>query len=158
MKRNNFDLNKSCEEAIEDEEQEASEEEQENENISFEPFIGQYFLSEEEAYLFYHKYAKQYGFSICKARFDKNKDGVIKRRDFVCHREEVVDVVSETEGESNIFEDANLADPVYCPPKSKNKGRPKSKRSKGGKEVSKDSVSDLQNAGPFFWFTLKFYA
>ncbi|XP_074342210.1 protein FAR1-RELATED SEQUENCE 11-like [Apium graveolens] len=88
MKRNNIDLNKSCEKAIEDEEQEASEdEEQENENISFEPFIGQCFLSEEEAYLFYHKYAKQYGFSICKARFDKNKDGEIKRRDFVYHRE-----------------------------------------------------------------------
>ncbi|XP_074369739.1 protein FAR1-RELATED SEQUENCE 11-like [Apium graveolens] len=88
MNKNNIDLNKSCEEAIEDEEQEASEEEeQENENISFEPFIGQCFLSEEETYLFYHKYAKQYGFSIRKARFDKNKDGEIKRRDFVCHRE-----------------------------------------------------------------------
>ncbi|XP_074327451.1 protein FAR1-RELATED SEQUENCE 11-like [Apium graveolens] len=88
MKRNNIDLNKFFEEAIEDEEQEASEEEeQENKNISFEPFIGQCFQSEEEACLFYHKYAKQYGFSIRKARFDKNKDGEIKRRDFVCHRE-----------------------------------------------------------------------
>ncbi|XP_074365206.1 uncharacterized protein LOC141706310 [Apium graveolens] len=55
-------------------------------------------------------------------------------------QERVVDVVSETQGESNIFEDANLAGPVYCPPKSKTKGRPKSKRSKRGKEVNMKQV------------------
>lgn len=81
MDWNNIDLNVPYEEVME--------EEQQSEDINFEPFVGQGFLSEEEAYLFYHKYAKQRGFSIRKARFDKNKDGKVKRRDFVCHREGV---------------------------------------------------------------------
>ena len=86
---NIIDLNKPCQEAIQ-EEQEAIEQEYERESecINFEPFIGQCFLSEEEAYLFYHKYAKQHGFSVRKARFDKNKDGKIKRRKlkaFACY-------------------------------------------------------------------------
>ncbi|KAL8125555.1 hypothetical protein AgCh_013006 [Apium graveolens] len=76
----NIDLNKPCQEAIE-------EEEQESEDINFEPFIGQCFLSEEEAYLFYHKYAKQQDFSICKARFVHiNQDKVKEQVSFLENR------------------------------------------------------------------------
>ncbi|XP_058766139.1 protein FAR1-RELATED SEQUENCE 11-like [Vicia villosa] len=51
------------------------------------PFIGQIFLSEEEAFSFYKRYAYHHGFSIRKGRFVKQKDGIISRRDFFCHRE-----------------------------------------------------------------------
>jgi len=53
---------------------------------NFVPFVGQIFLSEEEAYVFYKRYAYQQGFSIKKGRFIK-KNGVICRRDIFCHRE-----------------------------------------------------------------------
>ncbi|XP_063949954.1 protein FAR1-RELATED SEQUENCE 11-like [Daucus carota subsp. sativus] len=99
MNMNIIDLNKPCQEAIQEEQEVIEQEyEQESECINFEPFTGQCFLSEEEAYLFYHKYAKQHGFSVRKTRFDKNKDGKIKRRDFVCHREG--------------FQQSKIADPV----------------------------------------------
>ncbi|GKB94281.1 protein FAR1-related sequence 11, partial [Tanacetum coccineum] len=52
------------------------------------PFIGQCFLSEEEAFLFYQKYAKMNEFSVRYGRFEnKKKTGEKKRRDFFCHRE-----------------------------------------------------------------------
>ncbi|KAL2894378.1 Protein FAR1-RELATED SEQUENCE 11 [Bienertia sinuspersici] len=51
----------------------------------FTPFVGQTFLSEEEAWVFYHNYAPLHGFRIRKDRFQK-QDGVITRRDFYCHR------------------------------------------------------------------------
>lgn len=57
-----------------------------NDLLSFEPFVGQCFLSEEEAYQFYKNYAQNHGFSIRKGRF-VTKDGETKRRDFFCHRE-----------------------------------------------------------------------
>ena len=46
----------------------------ENEDINsieneFEPFVGQCFLSEEEAFIFYKNYANQYGFIIRKGPF-----------------------------------------------------------------------------------------
>jgi hypothetical protein len=50
----------------------------------FEPFVGQCFLSEEEAFIFYRNYANQHGFSIRKGQFvTKEKEKV--RRDFFCH-------------------------------------------------------------------------
>ncbi|KAJ1392101.1 FAR1 DNA-binding domain [Sesbania bispinosa] len=55
-------------------------------NIIFEPFVGQCFSNEEKALEFYQRYAKQHGFSVRKARFDKNKNGEVRRRDFFCHR------------------------------------------------------------------------
>ncbi|XP_071729218.1 protein FAR1-RELATED SEQUENCE 11-like [Rutidosis leptorrhynchoides] len=54
--------------------------------IVYEPFVGQCFLSEEEAFVFYQKFAKENGFSVRKGRFD-NKNGEKRRRDFFCHRE-----------------------------------------------------------------------
>ncbi|PWA55515.1 Protein FAR1-RELATED SEQUENCE 11 [Artemisia annua] len=51
------------------------------------PFIGQCFLSEEEAFAFYQKFAKHNGFSIRKGRFTNDKDGEMNRRDFFCHRQ-----------------------------------------------------------------------
>jgi hypothetical protein len=50
------------------------------------PFVGQIFLSEEEAYAFYKRYAYHHGFSIRKGRFIK-QNGIVSRRDFFCHRE-----------------------------------------------------------------------
>ncbi|CAK8540336.1 unnamed protein product [Lathyrus sativus] len=50
------------------------------------PFVGQIFLSEEEAFVFYKRYAYQHGFSIRKGRFIK-QNGIISRRDFFCHCE-----------------------------------------------------------------------
>ena len=64
---------------------------EEYENINsiengFEPFVGQCFLSEEEAFNFYKNYANRCGFTIRKGRSEK-KNGEIARRDFFCHRE-----------------------------------------------------------------------
>ncbi|KAL6569584.1 hypothetical protein OROMI_014098 [Orobanche minor] len=84
-----LDLNEPpYEEGFDDENEHHHQEacEEENEKVIFEPFVGQCFLSEEETYVFYQNYTKKQGFSIRKARFDKNKEGNIKRRDFVCHR------------------------------------------------------------------------
>ncbi|KAG5558295.1 hypothetical protein RHGRI_008276 [Rhododendron griersonianum] len=53
---------------------------------NFHPFIGQCFLSEEEAFIFYKKYACAKGFSIRKDRTEK-KNGEIQRRDFCCQCE-----------------------------------------------------------------------
>ena len=50
-----------------------------------ESFVGQTFLTEEEAWIFYHNYAHGNGFSITKDRTQK-KEGKIVRRDFFCHR------------------------------------------------------------------------
>lgn len=52
-----------------------------------EPFVGQCFLSEEEALVFYQNYARKSGFSVRKGRFMNKKTGERKRRDFFCHRE-----------------------------------------------------------------------
>ncbi|GJX85635.1 protein FAR1-related sequence 11 [Tanacetum coccineum] len=65
------------------------EEGQIEENV-VEPFVGQCFLSEEEALVFYQKYAKISRFSVRKGRFENKKGknkGEKKRRDFFCHRE-----------------------------------------------------------------------
>ncbi|RZB62629.1 Protein FAR1-RELATED SEQUENCE 11 [Glycine soja] len=50
------------------------------------PFVGQIFLSEEEAFAFYKRYAYQHGFSVRKGRFIK-RNGIMRRCDFFCHRE-----------------------------------------------------------------------
>lgn len=50
------------------------------------PFVGQIFLSEEEAFGFYKRYAYQHGFSIRKGKFIK-QNGIMSRRDFFCHCE-----------------------------------------------------------------------
>ena len=42
------------------------------------PFVHQIFLSEEEAYSFYKRYAYQHGFSVLKGRFVK-RNGIINR-------------------------------------------------------------------------------
>ena len=66
----------------------AIEEESQNKNSVFEePFVGQCFLSEEEAFAFYQSYARKNGFSVRKGRFVNKKTGEKKRRDFFCHRE-----------------------------------------------------------------------
>ena len=52
----------------------------------FEPFVGQCFLSEEEAFIFYKNYANQNGFTIRKG-CSKKKNGEIGRRNFFCYRE-----------------------------------------------------------------------
>ena len=64
---------------------------EENEDINsieneFEPFVGQCFLSEKEAFMFYKNYANRYGFTIRKCRFI-TKNGENVRYDFFCHRE-----------------------------------------------------------------------
>ena len=41
----------------------------------FEPFVGQCFPSEEEAFIFYKNYANRYGFTIRKGRTEKKKKG-----------------------------------------------------------------------------------
>ncbi|KAH7845832.1 hypothetical protein Vadar_006568 [Vaccinium darrowii] len=51
-----------------------------------EPFIGRCFLSEEEAFICYKKYASANGFSIKKYRTDKKK-GEVKSRDYCCQYE-----------------------------------------------------------------------
>ncbi|KAH7848663.1 hypothetical protein Vadar_005885 [Vaccinium darrowii] len=51
-----------------------------------EPFIGRCFLSEEEAFICYKKYACANVFSIKKYRTDKKK-GEVKRRDYCCQYE-----------------------------------------------------------------------
>ncbi|KAJ8444019.1 LOW QUALITY PROTEIN: hypothetical protein Cgig2_020865 [Carnegiea gigantea] len=60
--------------------------EDENGENWFEPFIGQCFLNEQEAFQFYENFAKSSDFSICKGRFTI-KNGRINRQDFYCHRE-----------------------------------------------------------------------
>ncbi|KAL2925380.1 Protein FAR1-RELATED SEQUENCE 11, partial [Bienertia sinuspersici] len=50
-----------------------------------EPFIGQTFESQEEAYLYYKNYAKQHGYVVRKDR-SNTKHGKPVRRDFYCHR------------------------------------------------------------------------
>ncbi|KAJ8438943.1 hypothetical protein Cgig2_012838 [Carnegiea gigantea] len=52
---------------------------------NFKPFVGQTFLSEEEALLFYQKFARLHGFNIRKDHIDK-KDEKVVRDDFFCHR------------------------------------------------------------------------
>ena len=51
---------------------------EEHENINsiekkFEPFVGQCFPSEKEAFIFYKNYANQYGFTIRKSCTEKKK-------------------------------------------------------------------------------------
>jgi hypothetical protein len=52
----------------------------------FGPFVGQCFLSEEEAFIFYRKYANRCGLTIRKCCF-VTKNGEKVRRDFFCHWE-----------------------------------------------------------------------
>ncbi|XP_058188771.1 protein FAR1-RELATED SEQUENCE 11-like isoform X2 [Rhododendron vialii] len=52
----------------------------------FDPFLGQCFLSEEEAYVCFQNYARRSGFSIRKDRTNK-KNGEVRRQDFVCQCE-----------------------------------------------------------------------
>ncbi|KAH7857854.1 hypothetical protein Vadar_017146 [Vaccinium darrowii] len=51
--------------------------------IEFDPFIDQCFLSEEEAFIYYKKYASKNGFSIRIGRSEK-RNGEVKRYDFCC--------------------------------------------------------------------------
>ncbi|KAK1408334.1 hypothetical protein QVD17_40011 [Tagetes erecta] len=77
-----FDLNE-----LPVEEEDAIEEQSKaKKTICEEPFVGQCFLNEEEALVFYQNYARKNGFSVRKGRF-VNKKGERKRRDFFCHRE-----------------------------------------------------------------------
>uniref|UniRef100_A0A803MBW0 FAR1 domain-containing protein n=1 Tax=Chenopodium quinoa TaxID=63459 RepID=A0A803MBW0_CHEQI len=50
-----------------------------------EPFIGQTFESQEEAYMYYNNYAKRHGYVVRKDRSD-TKHGRVVRRDFYCRR------------------------------------------------------------------------
>ena len=52
----------------------------------FESFVGQCFLSEEEAFIFYRNYANRYGFTIWKGCIEEKK-GEIARCDFFCYRQ-----------------------------------------------------------------------
>ena len=54
----------------------------------FEPFIGQCFFSEEEAFIFYKNYANWNGFTIWKCHSEKKKkEREIGRCNFFCHWE-----------------------------------------------------------------------
>ena len=53
----------------------------------FELFVGQCFLSEEKAFIFYKNYTNRNGFTIQKGRLEK-KNGKIGRCNFFCHRED----------------------------------------------------------------------
>ncbi|KAL2896054.1 Protein FAR1-RELATED SEQUENCE 11 [Bienertia sinuspersici] len=55
------------------------------EEDDYEPFIGQTFESQEEAYVYYDNYAKRQGYVVRKDRSD-TKHGRTVRRDFCCHR------------------------------------------------------------------------
>lgn len=57
----------------------------EEENNDDEPFLGQTFETQEEAFVFYNKYAKRRGYVVRKDRSD-TKHGRTIRRDFYCHR------------------------------------------------------------------------
>lgn len=57
-------------------------------------------------------------------------------------QEDMVSLVYENE--NHVSEDVDLDGPVYCPPKSKTKGRPKSKRTKGGKELHMKQVKSCR--------------
>ncbi|GMI78098.1 FAR1-related sequence 11 [Hibiscus trionum] len=59
--------------------------EEENDEQNDEPFIGQTFESEDEAFTFYNNYAKRHGFVVRKNRSDTRKGRTI-RRDILCHR------------------------------------------------------------------------
>ncbi|XP_071695857.1 protein FAR1-RELATED SEQUENCE 11-like [Rutidosis leptorrhynchoides] len=81
------DLNEIPLEEVTEEERSLIEEEVDTNVLDLEKsFVGQCFLSEEEAFIFYKNYARINGFSVRKGRFD-NKSGKKNRRDFVCHRE-----------------------------------------------------------------------
>ncbi|KAK8511689.1 hypothetical protein V6N12_000733 [Hibiscus sabdariffa] len=59
--------------------------EEENNEQDDEPFIGQTFESEDEAFVFYNNYAKRHGFVVRKDRSD-TRNGRTIRRDILCHR------------------------------------------------------------------------
>ncbi|KAK8614930.1 hypothetical protein V6N13_068717 [Hibiscus sabdariffa] len=59
--------------------------EEENNEQDDEPFIGQTFESEDEAFVFYNNYAKRHGFVVRKDRSD-TRNGKTIRRDILCHR------------------------------------------------------------------------
>ena len=81
-----FDLNEVPIDDV-DEEQSVIVQDDQSEILDFdEPFVGQCFSSEEEAFAFYQNYARKIGFSVRKERFE-NKKGEKTRRDFFCHRE-----------------------------------------------------------------------
>jgi len=69
---------------------------------NFEPFVGQIFPCEEEALVFYQKFARLHGFSARKDRIDK-KDGKTVRRDFFCHcgRTQPFKEIDPTKGQRN---------------------------------------------------------
>ncbi|GKD02058.1 protein FAR1-related sequence 11 [Tanacetum coccineum] len=93
-----FDLNEipMDEDVLIVQEADAIDDESHNENEYVgEPFVGQCFLSEEEALAFYQKYARMGGFSVRKGRFENKKGenkGERKRRDVFCHCEGKPDV------------------------------------------------------------------
>lgn len=55
------------------------------EENEYEPFLGQTFGSQEEAYVYYNNYAKRHGYVVRKDR-SNTKHGRTIRRDFYCHR------------------------------------------------------------------------
>ncbi|XP_058218932.1 uncharacterized protein LOC131329669 isoform X3 [Rhododendron vialii] len=68
----------------------------------FDPFIGQCFLSEEEAFICYKQYASRNGFSIRKDRtFKKNEE--LRRRDFCCqcHGKRPLKLLDPSKGQRN---------------------------------------------------------
>ena len=69
---------------VQDEEIVADEDSLSTEESIDETFVGQCFISEEDAFVFYQNYARMKGFSIRKGRSD-NKKGERKRRDIFCH-------------------------------------------------------------------------
>ncbi|CAN6443779.1 unnamed protein product [Victoria cruziana] len=51
------------------------------------PVEGMQFNSEEDAYTFYNEYALRHGFSVRRSSWDKNAQGIIVRKTFVCSKE-----------------------------------------------------------------------
>nr|XP_019706634.1 protein FAR1-RELATED SEQUENCE 5 isoform X2 [Elaeis guineensis] len=56
-------------------------------NLRLEPEVGMVFHSEDQAYLFYNKYAHRKGFSVRKGHLGRRKDGTIRNRVFLCSNE-----------------------------------------------------------------------
>ncbi|XP_038981617.1 protein FAR1-RELATED SEQUENCE 5-like isoform X5 [Phoenix dactylifera] len=58
-----------------------------NGNSQLEPEVGMVFHSEDQAYLFYNRYAHRKGFSVRKGHLGRRKDGTVRNRVFLCSNE-----------------------------------------------------------------------
>lgn len=92
---------------------------QNNKTIFDEPFVGQYFLNEEEAliFFFYQNYARKKGFSVRKGRFVNKKTGESKRRDFfvIMKENHSLKKITQKKQETEVIQDVNAR--ITCIPR-----------------------------------------